>query len=287
VDAFLVELPSLPLTGWRALGSDAPPVSANLDSGAETFEPVPPYFDQLGVSSANASDGTTTAAALLRAIDLVLYQPRPYLALQENGTYLEQSPPLPINRPWIQPEAQYGAPDFSAGDLPYDTLLIATVFLVSPPGSAPGSPPDGTWQPYVEHAVFWNVDHDTPIPPPGTSQFTLDNPDPGLAGGVGQAIEQGLLDQINAADNAQSGAPTLAGLFWTQGAALQSRPQPGSLAIVPSYGFAKGLRLSAARSVAALQDQAAPLDPPFPYDGLPFDPAFFGISAAPFGLAQH
>jgi hypothetical protein len=83
-----------------------------------------------------------------------------------------------------------------ADDPQFDELHIATVWIVSPPDADAGAQPDHTWMAYPEHFVFWNLNHATRIVPPVAPQppLTLRT---GLAGGVGDRINDGLLSFIN------------------------------------------------------------------------------------------
>jgi hypothetical protein len=91
------------------------------------------------------------------------------------------------------------------------------VYLVSPLGAAYFSAPDATWQAFVQHRVFWNLHHGTnQLPPPlDAKPLTLNT---GLAGGVGDRINQFLLAQVNDANSATAqflGRNTIEGIFWT------------------------------------------------------------------------
>jgi hypothetical protein len=51
----------------------------------------------------------------------------------------------------------------NVGDVGEDYLLVATIYLLSPPleeGGVPGDP-DGTWQSFVAHEQFWNLCHES------------------------------------------------------------------------------------------------------------------------------
>src|SRR4029078_4955919 len=61
-------------------------------------------------------------------------------------------------------------------DTQRDEIHVATVWMVSPPGWTPPldatadtAQPDGTWEPYVEHKLFWNLNHASRLvlPPAG------------------------------------------------------------------------------------------------------------------------
>lgn len=185
VDCYLDEDPAIPLPVGllRAIGTDAPAIA-----GGET-ESVPPFFVERGVlgpavldTSGEAAvvriDGlisSRSSARLLRACDLVLYHDR--LATTVSRTLEPDAVAfdltlsrLPSNRvgPWIETARDYqaeAARDAAAvllgaqTDPGRDGLHLATVYFLSPAGAAEGSDPDATWQPYVRHRAFWNLQY--------------------------------------------------------------------------------------------------------------------------------
>jgi len=256
VDAWLTESPRLPLTSWRSIGADATPTSADTSEDGSVhfaFEPVPKFFEALGVGQPpkiGSSDGDgiirsvsgtsedQTKVRLLRALDVVLYQDRPATASQftmSDGTdgVIFQFDVTVVNTPnareraYLRTTSKYQPPppptdalarlmgDWS--DTPRDELWLATVYLVSLAGTAPGSEVDGTWQPYVKHRVFWNLLHATNTLPPAlkSDNLTLNT---GLAAGVGDRVNQFLLSQVNDGNSAISqflGRNTIEGRFWS------------------------------------------------------------------------
>ena len=267
--------PAIGLT-FRAVGADGNP-----------REPVPKFFLERGVQEAVRIDldavlesgvlpdlGRPRPLRLLRACDLVLHQPR--VALTSQVT-LEPGPAtgisnvtqtLTLRRP--QPgdtlrifagrydgiEEQPIDPLFGgvAGlyeEKTWDELLIATVYLLSPPNTELGSEPDGTWQPFVRHGLFWNLNYQVP-------NLRLFGGDPSLpfipplAAGAAQPVINFLTASLNDATQQTINtiaAHSMAGIFWTPTGSghLSEFPQP-----------------AAAR--------ASRLDPPFPFHGPGFDP---------------
>jgi len=254
-DVGLTESPRLPLTSWRSIGADATPTgsSAGEDGSVSfSFEPVPKFFEALGIGqppklgssggdgiiqSVSGTSEDQTKARLLRALDVVLYQDRPATAsqfIQSDGTdgvifqynVTTVIAPNARKRAYLRVTSKYEPPppptdalarlmgDWS--DTPRDELWIASVFLVSPEGAASGSTPDGTWQPYVKHRVFWNLLHATNRLEPRDSQnLTLNT---GLAAGVGDRINQFLLSQVNDGNSAIAqflDRNTIEGRFWS------------------------------------------------------------------------
>ena len=253
VDARLSESALLPLLAWRAIGSDASPVSSSSNETAVTlqFEGVPPYFREMGVGSppdditldlsgsAKSVRGEQESVdrRLLRACDLVLHQDRIGTSTQWtsgagiDGSFAQFSviyarKPDARNEAYVRAFAQWTPPlltgprDMVSGDWVdelQDVKHLATVYLVSLPGASPGSEPDGSWTPFVEHRVFWNLSHDTNHlrPALGKVQLSLNT---GLAGGAGDALNNLILGQINDGNSVASefiGRETVSGRFWT------------------------------------------------------------------------
>jgi hypothetical protein len=177
-------------------------------------------------SIVQSMSGTSTdqaSARLLRSLDIVLYQDRPATASQfsssdgRDGAIFQcnvttVNAPNARKRPYLRTTSKYEPPPPPAdalarltgdwSDTPRDELLPASVYLVSPQGAAFGSASDETWQPFVKHRVFRNLNHATNrLPPPLKSgNLTLNT---GLAGGVGDPINQFL------------GRNTIEGKFWS------------------------------------------------------------------------
>lgn len=256
VEVWLTESPLMPLTAWRSIGPDASPTGSSVSEDGNvnfTFEQVPKFFEALGVGeppkigssgaegimqSASGTAEDQASVRLMRALDIVLYQDRPATASQftqsdgSDGVIFQYdvtvvNAPSARKRAYLRETSKYEPPppptdpiarlmgDWS--DMPRDELWMASVYLVSPEGAAFGSAPDETWQPYVRHRVFWNLNHATNrLPPPLKSEnLTLIT---GLAGGVGDRINQFLLSQVNDANNAVAqflNRNTIEGRFWT------------------------------------------------------------------------
>jgi len=252
--------------------------------------PIPKYFTRRGVT---ADSGRRVVSG-----DVVLHQPR--LALTSQISYptdlvlgssivtqtLGERAPASndtlkvVAMPQINPPENY---DPGTGDLvrsyeeqTWDELLIATVFLVSPP-HATGNP-DGSWIPAVQHALFWNLHWTQPrlqpipsaaIPGSLSASFSV------LAGGAGQLVINSLVASINDMTNEAINitvANSMAGTFWTPtGGGSDSTFPTATTATTDSFGLAKDARNKAKRAAAiasgALIDS---LDPTFPYKAVPF-----------------
>lgn len=254
VDAWLSETPRLPLDSWRKIGPDSEPTDTGTSASGNislVYESVPMFFLALGVGDApkistdvdtfkQSMSGTfddNARARLLRALDLVLFMDRIATSTQWttgagiDGTFAQFSvttitKPNARERAYIQQRSKWQPPlldsqqDMLAGDWSdqtHDEYLLATVYLVSPEGAAFGSEPDGSWTPYVKHSLFWNLSQATNQlkPPLQSENLTLQT---GLAGGVGDAINNYLLAQINDANSAAAqflGREKIEARIWT------------------------------------------------------------------------
>jgi hypothetical protein len=92
--------------------------------------------------------------------------------------------------------------------------LLATVFLLSPAHFE--GPVDGTWEPFVKHALFWNLSH-----APRVAKIADPKPIRLYTGLVGGMFD-GLFNQLLAPSNEASGRLAAAvesrsqeGRFWT------------------------------------------------------------------------
>jgi len=97
------------------------------------------------------------------------------------------------------------------------TALSGTVWIVSPPGATSDDEPDVTWTPYAQHLVFWNLQHAARLIPPKAPNPPL-RLRTGLAGGVGDRINDALLSFVNdrnAEAEAFFGQADARGIFWS------------------------------------------------------------------------
>jgi hypothetical protein len=247
----LTHQPQIPLSSWRSIGPDAAPdgFDASGDGARFTFEAVPRYFTALGVGAAPQIGGTDSIiksisgtlsdqVRLLRAMDIMLYQDRPATAStfqQSNGTdstifqfgvdtitgpnarkraYIrllsKYTPPPPVTDPLARLMGDWSDPT-------RDELLLATVWMVSPLGAEYYQTPDVSWTPYLQHRVFWNLNHAAKrLPPPLKSENLSLNT--GLALGTGDRVNEFLLSLVNDANSALAqfiGRNTIEGRFWT------------------------------------------------------------------------
>jgi hypothetical protein len=165
----------------------------------------------------------------------------------------------------------------------FDELLIATVYLLSPPNKPLRSAPDATWIPYVRHGLFWNLNYATPpfrIAGVGNAVGDLLAPVKFLGGGAAAIVISFLTASINDAYNQALNiltAHSMAGSFWTATGGGSSSEFPEVVAgddDAGSTGLDKDGRLQAKRNAAAKALKSARLDPAFPYRAMPFPEAF-------------
>lgn len=95
-----------------------------------------------------------------------------------------------------------------------DWQLVSTVYLLSPPDQLDG-PPDGTWEAFVAHEIFWNLAHASRNLPPaqfkplrfaGTGLWMAD-----MIVGQWLALQKDIEQRVFAAANASDNA----GKFWS------------------------------------------------------------------------
>lgn len=251
VQAPLTDRPEMVVQDWRAIGAgaDAQNASINADGSiSESFEDVPEFFKQMGVSdverqiSSSFTSGITVNeserpedARLLRAFDTYIEMPRLETVVDwEFGTVLEATLAtftISYKEPSESTPKLYQAAEFSPTTLPSeidllagifsdenkDQLKLATVYFVSQPGADPGDELDEKWQPYVEHETFFNLSHKLKtIPAPESNDpVTLET---GLAGGIVDPLIGSLLatnnDLLNNARQIYNARST-GGTFWT------------------------------------------------------------------------
>ncbi len=247
-------VPYLVLGGWRNPLMPTS-VSASLSGQiiAAAAEGYPKFFEKLGVKPAAKGGDVTKAGALegefdetrtreIRAMDIVLAKARigtrlnidvhdPLLDAQTESistVFLNDYLRTTGGRARLRAMAKYVPPQeqslalmygtlLNAGDAQYDELKMATVWIVSPPGATAEDEPDETWTPYPQHFVFWNLQHASRLIPPRAPSPPL-RLHTGLAGGVGDRINDALLSFVNDS-NAEAEAffnqADARGIFWS------------------------------------------------------------------------
>ena len=214
---WLSERPWFPTTAWRALGTDADPAAEPetvprffLESGVESASQLQLDLADPGVSVTQRVTVPLDQRRLLRAVDVVLRVAKPMIeaSFEETSsgpelTFQVSSSPAPpelsLRRKFVEPpEAPSLVEQLLTGatDLPYTERRVATVYLLSPPRLAAGSEVGPSWQPFVEHSLFFNrgfgYEVDLSVVPTVDQSFTIP-----LAGGVaGQTIEN-LIEDLN------------------------------------------------------------------------------------------
>lgn len=219
VAPWLSERPWFPIAPdlYRAIGSDATPIEAP--------EPIPVYFAERGVGEGptlrvDAIDGVKVLEATvvdpkrlrrLRAVDLVLSVPKPVVSpivetdpdgITRIRSVLQPArgvPSVRVMRRFVPASDSASLEAQLVGgesDAPTFERLVATIYLLSPPGAPSGSVPDGRWTCHVDHALYWDYFwayraeiYDFP-----DQSISLNT---GLAGGAGQDIINNLIADLN------------------------------------------------------------------------------------------
>lgn len=272
----LTDAQPLALTSFRSLGTGVVAIGGNAEA-------VPPFFRARGVGEAaviteddldlgivDRVEGLVSEneeKRQLRACDLVLHHQRPktvvdwVIGLGVDGTgaqftvgiagsmgagaYIRTTARFePVTAPTLQ-----GRLDGSFEDDGIDSVLLATVYLLSLPGAGPEAEIDETWTPFVQHALFWNALYLTTAPqlPVPRQQLQLELGGLGEPAGAQLTVNTLLAANNDAANNALQflTARIMEGRFTTPG-----------------------------HRVAPAWDKSARLDPPFPFTGLPLSPDF-------------
>ena len=197
-------------------------------------EGYPKFFDAIGVrptakggvflSDASGAQFDEARTREIRATDIVLRIPRigtrlDYRASDNNFAdtqtqfietlytthYYNQvkgKSILRVLQKFVPPTADNGIAAIygqllDTGSPEFDDVLMSTLYMVSPPGVAgPESVPDGTWEPYPQYFVFWNLNSATNVIPGSKPDFRLKLFVP-LAGGLAQPAIDAILLAVN------------------------------------------------------------------------------------------
>lgn len=240
----------------RKIGSDADPTgftgNSDLSGGSFSFEPVPAYFADKGVESAAPRDASFSGGIqeqfqvggipkserrYLRAMDIVLTQERPAsraiwsedpatsgvtFSMGYTGSFGPDENRVFISkRKKFEPQSEAFDPlqavRGNAGTDPFDTIHVCTIYFLSQPGRGEGEDPDDSWTAYVEHHLFWNLNHSTNRLENQSFDDPLNFNFP-LAGGVGNALISNVLDEnsnrVQELENILN-ASQVTGKFWT------------------------------------------------------------------------
>lgn len=294
VDVPLYLTPIIPLD-VREIGYDGDPTyivpAFFINLGAAQAPPTP-SADDIEAGADLSLPPPPPGLRLLRACDIWLHQPRVALTStittsdgidgQSNVTQTlgvalpAPSDTLKVLEGTFVPETQAIDPTQSDYTEPnFDEIVISTVYLLSPPNTPAYSVPDGTWTPYVQHSLFWNLAWAQPTlnyqpPPTDAGLSSLSFLGDGAGGTVINYLSSSLNDALQATQNALA-ANSLAGTFWTPtGAGLNSTATQNSTTPAPALGPDIYKNLAATVAAARAAQLATQLDPPFPYTPLPF-----------------
>lgn len=251
VDAFLTEWPSVEIGPTRVIGTGANPTGISPNGFNLSYEPVPQFFTDLGVTAAhtqtsgNLNSGITFTdgkedlqkARRLRACDVSLWKDRPSAKFEvDPGSILDgivgaisvtynHSGGMRKN-PYIRVSTQFTPPPEPESEMAllegmtdpeYDLTKIATIYFVSQEGAEPAAELDDTWTPYVEYDHFWNLAH-SPQSIPDSTPIEPIRLTTALAGGLADITIATLLAPLNAQLNQALQilkSRNLAGRFWS------------------------------------------------------------------------
>jgi len=307
LDVPLYFSPALPLT-FRGIGFDAPGSAVPQFFRDRGVNAAPPTLEDNLLSGApeNLDDaGPPKGNRLLRAADIILHQPRTGLTSNvsmepgivtgvSNVTQtLSLLSPSPADRlkvyctsDFSEEQAAASGIDPLSGDFTeqtFDEIPVATVYLLSPPNTAPGTAPDATWTPFVQHNLFWDLNYAQPAFSPVSNTQNALGDLLGVAtilGGGTAAIginfaTASINDAFQTALNILQGN-SMTGSFWvpTGGGSTSRFPQTPPVPAQGATGLDKDGRLAAQRAAAAQARRSASLDGPFPYEAPAFPTAF-------------
>jgi hypothetical protein len=299
LDLPLYLAPSITLS-FRAIGFDGDPQfpvpEYFLQKGAANPPPQPSGDDLLSGNTAAVLQSTPAPKnlRLLRVCDIWVHMPRlaltssvdlnPAGALTGQATVIQT---LGVRSPSATDTLQVMAGTFVPSTVTidplsndyeepnYDELLISQVFLLSAPNAPVGSAANGSWQPYVRHALFEQLSY---VP----TFFHAPNLDienltiPPLAAGAGTLIISSFDSQIaNASGTAADvlAASSLAGTWFTPTGGGHSANLPTTTPAQPSTGLNKAAALNALAAQAAAAQRATLLEPAFPWQAIAFTPS--------------
>lgn len=242
--------PYLVLNAWRnPLASRGISFTTEGETIYGPGENYPQFFASIGVRPRAPGGGSNSIpqdplrTRELRAMDVVLTRPRPGSALtvtelnplsdnfthQLDTTYTTAyydaqggrtkltavSKYVPLENETI--ESPFLRLPMNAGDPQMDQLKVATIWMVSPAGYTEADVPDQTWEPYVQHFVFWNLWHAVRFTPPGPKLPPLKLVT-GLGLGILDYLANAFLSPINSAmDEANTflNQSDMRGQFWS------------------------------------------------------------------------
>jgi len=234
--ARIAELPFFPISNMRQIGYGADPTSVEISMNGtttQTFEAVPQFFKALGVVNNLDDLPKGDKPRTLMACDVVLTvdRLRAIAEVMQGDGFMETFTALisvkygrtspPRERPKITVQSKFtpyisqqltGA-NQEATDPEIDELKIATIYLLSQQEETP----KWKWQPYIEQAVFWNLNH-APAKIPDAANFLPLTLTTCLAAGIANSLFATMLVNINDQMSeaiAMSRVNDMSGRFWT------------------------------------------------------------------------
>lgn len=251
IDAFLTERPKLRIDHdrWNVV---AAPGKISIESGEQRNKAVPEILVKLynvkldsilrvdlenqsiSLDSSDELKQDPNLVTQLRSIEVVLEQPRPKIEIVETDDLYLGFPIFeqrvryanPTNDPprlrlytTLPTELVAGSQNvlqaMTEAQRDYQSLHIATVWMVGPPGDMETETPDSTWLPLVQHHVYWNLDFTVNAQISEMPPLRFVNPAAGLMSG---SAVQPIIDSLNAANaqvEAMMNTTKIEGSFWT------------------------------------------------------------------------
>lgn len=159
-----------------------------------------------------------------------------------------------------------------------DRMKVATVWMMSPPNAPLAAEPDATWQPFVQHDLFWNLSWSQPLLRQAVFSSDIFSPLLGtlslLGGGAGfvwaSSVTAGINDAVQGAYNILK-ATSLAGSFWTPTGGGTTSAWPETTPAPSKSGLDKSATAAAKARAATMARLNRRLDPPFPFEGQKFN----------------
>lgn len=250
IDVSLLDRPEMfiPTTLWRPVATGAPTAEGDIAKAVprsiqERYNIV--VSSKVKASVDNIEGGVTVDvseeleqdrenARVAYCAELVLRQPRPsvqfappsdsvdknYLELavkmtnpKDNPPYLELTRESPVEI--LASESMTVKDALDGVDPGYDTIPIATIWMLGPVGDLEASEVNELWQPVVQYHTFYNLDHSVEIDINKIPPYRQINPAAGLLSGVVVQAAVEIMNEVNRQAEAAYQSISIKGRFWT------------------------------------------------------------------------
>lgn len=132
---------------------------------------------------------------------------------KDNPPYLELTRESPVE---IEASETTTVKDALDGvDPGYDTIPIATIWMLGPVGDLEASEVNEEWQPVVQYHTFYNLDHSVEIDIDKIPPYRVLNPAAGLLSGVVVQAAVEIMNEVNRQAEAAYQGISIKGKFWT------------------------------------------------------------------------